>query len=390
MTIMVIMVMLMMVMMMIMIMMVMMRDDNNGNDDENNYNDNHNDKDADNKNNDDGDNNNNDKCGYKDDDYDDYDNDDNEDDITCLGIIVMVMLTKDHVDGGSDDNIDGDDNDDVIGVMRMNMMLLAVNSSMILFGTPVIFSPLPDVDAYENKTITLQCQAIGDAVISIAWLHNDTLVQNRSVNTALVISKIPLNMSGSWRCVASNHLGSQNKTFFVGVKKPSDLCVRFNTLSDATRFHSYKTTSTAQSDAFLNRTDWYAFKSPTGYYQLLTSCAPANRCNAVATGWLRGKHPTTADGVVTRTVCFHRNGDCCHSSVKVQVRNCVNQYVYKLVPPDEPLTARYCTEDHVEEADPTHNRLFQLYPVPARLQPSHVLDQPQCGGQGMPDVQHNR
>ncbi|EDO35684.1 predicted protein [Nematostella vectensis] len=232
--------------------------------------------------------------------------------------------------------------------MRMNMMLLAVNSSMILFGTPVIFSPLPDVDAYENKTITLQCQAIGDAVISIAWLHNDTLVQNRSVNTALVISKIPLNMSGSWRCVASNHLGSQNKTFFVGVKKPSDLCVRFNTLSDATRFHSYKTTSTAQSDAFLNRTDWYAFKSPTGYYQLLTSCAPANRCNAVATGWLRGKHPTTADGVVTRTVCFHRNGDCCHSSVKVQVRNCVNQYVYKLVPPDEPLTARYCTEDHVE------------------------------------------
>ncbi|XP_048586568.1 uncharacterized protein LOC5507114 isoform X2 [Nematostella vectensis] len=86
------------------------------------------------------------------------------------------------------------------------------------FGTPVIFSPLPDVDAYENETITLQCQAIGDAVIIIAWLHNDTLVQNRSVNTALVISNIPLNMSGSWRCVASNHLGSQNKTFYVDVK----------------------------------------------------------------------------------------------------------------------------------------------------------------------------
>ncbi|EDO26274.1 predicted protein, partial [Nematostella vectensis] len=62
-------------------------------------------------------------------------------------------------------------------------------------------------------------------------------------------------------------------------------------------------------------------------------CAPANRCNAVATGWLRGKHPKTADGVVTRTVCFHSNGDCCRSSVKVQVRKCVSHYVYKLVPP---------------------------------------------------------
>ncbi|XP_032223929.2 uncharacterized protein LOC116605212 [Nematostella vectensis] len=88
------------------------------------------------------------------------------------------------------------------------------------FGTPIILPSLPDVEVEKGKSIKLQCQATGDAVIYIAWLHNNTLVQNRTKDTALVFDKVPLTAKGSWKCVASNHLGQDTKSFYLHVTDP--------------------------------------------------------------------------------------------------------------------------------------------------------------------------
>ena len=62
------------------------------------------------------------------------------------------------------------------------------------------------------------------------------------------------------------------------------------------------------------------------------SCPSWNRCDATFPGWLYGAHPTVAEGIVTRRVCFNRFGTCCKERVDIQVKNCGSYYVYKLVP----------------------------------------------------------
>ena len=49
---------------------------------------------------------------------------------------------------------------------------------------------------------------------------------------------------------------------------------------------------------------------------MATSCTPYWRCNADATGCMTSAHPTVAEGVVTRTVCF-RWDYCCYWSTNI-------------------------------------------------------------------------
>ncbi|XP_078370692.1 uncharacterized protein LOC144654418 [Oculina patagonica] len=58
-------------------------------------------------------------------------------------------------------------------------------------------------------------------------------------------------------------------------------------------------------------------------------------------GWLQGSHPSVADGVVRRKVCFQWSDDCCRRSTQIDVRNCGKFYVYKLKKPPV-CNARYC------------------------------------------------
>ena len=53
-----------------------------------------------------------------------------------------------------------------------------------------------------------------------------------------------------------------------------------------------------------------------------TQCVPDNRCGAVLSGWLKGGHPTLADGEVSSEVCFTRGGDCCKKSINIKVKDC--------------------------------------------------------------------
>ena len=58
-------------------------------------------------------------------------------------------------------------------------------------------------------------------------------------------------------------------------------------------------------------------------------------------GWLNGSHPSVADGIARRKVCFQYEKECCQRSTVMDVRNCGSFYVYKLRPPPV-CNARYC------------------------------------------------
>ena len=75
-----------------------------------------------------------------------------------------------------------------------------------------------------------------------------------------------------------------------------------------------------------------------------TQCVPDNRCGAVFSGWLKGGHPTLADGEVSSEVCFTRGGDCCKKSMDIKVKDCGSYFIYELlkVPICE---GRYCGTD---------------------------------------------
>ena len=70
-------------------------------------------------------------------------------------------------------------------------------------------------------------------------------------------------------------------------------------------------------------------------------CLPMGRCGVVKPGWLNGAHPTVAEGVVTRKVCYNFVRHCCYEENIVKVKNCGSYYVYELQKPI-PFDQRYC------------------------------------------------
>ena len=71
-------------------------------------------------------------------------------------------------------------------------------------------------------------------------------------------------------------------------------------------------------------------------------CVPSSHCSTDAAGWLNGKHPSVADGIVSRQVCYHWVGRCCLITNNIDVRNCsAGFYVYKLQPTPS-CNYRYC------------------------------------------------
>ena len=78
---------------------------------------------------------------------------------------------------------------------------------------------------------------------------------------------------------------------------------------------------------------WYRFTSYVGG-QMPTSIVSPNHCGTVAPIWLKGNHPSVADGTVTRKACINAFGinNGCAQSFKVKIRNCSSFYVYFLRP----------------------------------------------------------
>ena len=86
--------------------------------------------------------------------------------------------------------------------------------------------------------------------------------------------------------------------------------------------------------------DWYRFTGAAGS-EMPQSCVPTYHCGTHAPGWLNGEHPTVADGIVTREVCYHWSNNCCRWKNNIRIRNCGKFYVYELVKPPA-CSLRYC------------------------------------------------
>ncbi|KAM5227728.1 uromodulin [Ctenodactylus gundi] len=88
---------------------------------------------------------------------------------------------------------------------------------------------------------------------------------------------------------------------------------------------------------------WYRFVGQSGV-RMADTCVPTLRCNTAAPMWLNGTHPSTDQGIVSRTACAHWSGHCCLWQAPVQVKACAGGYfVYKLTAPPECHLA-YCTD----------------------------------------------
>ncbi len=106
-----------------------------------------------------------------------------------------------------------------------------------------------------------------------------------------------------------------------------DGCKNYTVLNEADR---------AQGNAVKNNscdgglvTGWYRFQGAAGD-RMPDKCVLRYRCGTLAPGWLNGAHPTVAEGVVTRQVCYHWWGYCCHYSNTIKVQNCSGYFVYEL------------------------------------------------------------
>ena len=92
---------------------------------------------------------------------------------------------------------------------------------------------------------------------------------------------------------------------------------------------------------------WYRFQGAAGD-QMADKCVPTNYCGTQHPGWLNDTHPTVAEGVVTRKVCYdywdyhwYGSNDCCYLSNNIRVRNCGAFFVYELQKPPY-CHLRYC------------------------------------------------
>ena len=88
-------------------------------------------------------------------------------------------------------------------------------------------------------------------------------------------------------------------------------------------------------------TGWYRFEGAAGE-RMPDKSVFVWRCGTKHPGWLNGTHPTVADGVVTRRVCYSREDDRCWLCNNIKVKNCSGYYVYESQrTPD--CTLRYCS-----------------------------------------------
>ncbi|XP_015757140.1 PREDICTED: uromodulin-like [Acropora digitifera] len=115
-------------------------------------------------------------------------------------------------------------------------------------------------------------------------------------------------------------------------------CTSYTNLTDAERNVNYVAT-TSQCDTSLM--GWYRFTDAAGLAMPDSCPREGSRCGASGAGWVNGNHPTAAEEVVTRPVCFSHGDNCCHWMGVIKVINCSGFYVYELSSTPT-CNVRYC------------------------------------------------
>ena len=121
-----------------------------------------------------------------------------------------------------------------------------------------------------------------------------------------------------------------------------DGCKNYTVLSEADRAqgHIVINASNYRCDDYDLVPGWYRFQGAAGY-RMADNCVPTHHCGTAAPGWLSGAHPTVAEGVVTRRVCYHWSNSCCHWHNNIRIKNCSAYFVYELAR-RRLCYARYC------------------------------------------------
>jgi len=119
-----------------------------------------------------------------------------------------------------------------------------------------------------------------------------------------------------------------------------DGCTNYTVLSEADRAQGNAESPHNKSDKSLV-TGWYRFQGAAGD-QMPDKCVLRYRCGTKHPGWLNGTHPTVAEGVVTRTVCYTHYLHRCKWSNIIKVKNCSSYYVYELQRTSPNLISCYC------------------------------------------------
>ena len=118
------------------------------------------------------------------------------------------------------------------------------------------------------------------------------------------------------------------------------MCKNYNVLSEANRAQGNVLQNSPRCDRWFLTPGWYRFQGAAGD-RMPDKCVPMYRCSTYAPGWFNGTHPTVAEGVATREVCYSWYDNCCRWSNSIKVKNCGAFYVYELQ--RTPLcNARYC------------------------------------------------
>jgi len=106
-----------------------------------------------------------------------------------------------------------------------------------------------------------------------------------------------------------------------------DGCHHYQNLTDAERKYDYDTQAGHSKCDRLDGKAWYRFQGAAGT-KMATKSPGFEKCGASFPAWLRGVHPTVAEGTVRRDVCINK-GNVCSERSFVDVKNCTSYYVYR-------------------------------------------------------------
>ena len=161
-------------------------------------------------------------------------------------------------------------------------------------------------------------------------------------------------------------------TSIISTVASKDPCSKYKVLNAADRLETFTKQSQVRCDQRDITNGWYRFTGVAGNPQMPNTCPPVRRCGTHAPGWIKGQHPSVADGEVTREVCYHWLKNCCRWKNNIKVKNCGAFYVYELQQTPG-CSLRYCGDCSLSlgENVHTHNlaklkQFFHNYSMSAR------------------------
>jgi len=119
-----------------------------------------------------------------------------------------------------------------------------------------------------------------------------------------------------------------------------DGCNNYTVLSEADRAQGHISRNYYGSDRYNLVPGWYRFQGAAGD-RMADKCIPMDHCGTQYPGWLSGEHPTVAEGVVIRRICFSVY-QCCYWNQNIRVKNCGAYFVYALPRVYYSHYSRYC------------------------------------------------